>query len=573
MVDDGSSDNTPEVLLDFKDDPRVTLIHQQNRGLAQALNRGFSETTGAYVGWTSADNRYLPDTLDRLGDFLTCNPQVGLVYANVTLIDESGAPLTNSSYRVEDQDPDNSALLRLPFAADTLHERNDNFINACVLFRNGLRDVVGEHYTELHGFEDYDYWLRLSLQARLAHLDSEDSCYEYRLHRSSLTTALKDSGLADSQEPFVRHTATAHRALSSKLNFTITKGNAVSQDCLELLESDLERAGYVARQKRHTMLSPNAGNALVIHAPEFSSGDAELQSCLSRASALHVECLEQYSQAFSCVSLSRHLQSPALISIRLCADQKRIATNFLQPILRLPPMKLPNVIRRARDCSFGAVTAGIHSEKTILFFSPDELPSAEYETVFSTISAVIAEQKQNTFVLYCENNAQRKTADRLNLSLGNSENLRIIDQSNLQGNTIALDESLMFVLSSVDLICSVKAAFPSATSVLEVRTEAALAALAGVPVVLMGCSAADSKLPPFISTYASTMPHLGYFMLSDGESSYSVLSDGRKRELASLFAEAGYDVSHNSLEQYLRTLNPGVLGRTIAALFFSSQPL
>src|SRR5215211_8888289 len=50
VVDDGSKDGTEEVASGYaKEDSRVRLIRQENRGLAEARNRGLAESGGEYV--------------------------------------------------------------------------------------------------------------------------------------------------------------------------------------------------------------------------------------------------------------------------------------------------------------------------------------------------------------------------------------------------------------------------------------------------------------------------------------------------------------------------------------------
>jgi GT2 family glycosyltransferase len=49
VVDDGSSDAGPEIAKSAQD-PRIQAIHQENRGLAGARNRGIRDANGEYIG-------------------------------------------------------------------------------------------------------------------------------------------------------------------------------------------------------------------------------------------------------------------------------------------------------------------------------------------------------------------------------------------------------------------------------------------------------------------------------------------------------------------------------------------
>ncbi len=63
VVDDGSTDATPDVLAEFQRHHRFTVIRQTNQRLPAALNTGFANANGDYLTWTSSDNEMLPDML------------------------------------------------------------------------------------------------------------------------------------------------------------------------------------------------------------------------------------------------------------------------------------------------------------------------------------------------------------------------------------------------------------------------------------------------------------------------------------------------------------------------------
>ena len=64
-VDDGSTDSSGSI-LDAYADPRLTVIHQENRGLAGARNRGLLSTQARYVYFLDADDLLCPGCLDAL---------------------------------------------------------------------------------------------------------------------------------------------------------------------------------------------------------------------------------------------------------------------------------------------------------------------------------------------------------------------------------------------------------------------------------------------------------------------------------------------------------------------------
>src|ERR1700746_3967783 len=59
VVDDGSTDETPQVLEAYRD--RVQAVRQENAGLVAAVNRGLAEVRGDYVALLDADDEWPPD--------------------------------------------------------------------------------------------------------------------------------------------------------------------------------------------------------------------------------------------------------------------------------------------------------------------------------------------------------------------------------------------------------------------------------------------------------------------------------------------------------------------------------
>lgn len=90
IVDDGSSDNSAEIVLDYvKKDPRVRLIQQPNAGVCNARNNGFKACSpeSEYLMFFDADDYIEPQMLDIMVKYLDQYPCVGFVYSDDWLID------------------------------------------------------------------------------------------------------------------------------------------------------------------------------------------------------------------------------------------------------------------------------------------------------------------------------------------------------------------------------------------------------------------------------------------------------------------------------------------------------
>jgi glycosyltransferase involved in cell wall biosynthesis len=93
VVDDGSTDNTPQVLEDWgkrhSEDPQFELryFHQENKGAPAARNLGLIESSGEFIQFLDADDFLLPDKLRQAVETIE-RSQVDFAYAEVAVSDD-----------------------------------------------------------------------------------------------------------------------------------------------------------------------------------------------------------------------------------------------------------------------------------------------------------------------------------------------------------------------------------------------------------------------------------------------------------------------------------------------------
>ncbi len=168
LVNDCSTDDSPAIMAEYQSkDKRVRVIHNEtNQKLPRSLNIGFAQAKGNYFTWTSDDNRYKPQALREMLQYMETHREVGLVFADMDYIDENGA--------------------KTGFVSREAQEIwSSNCVGACFLYRRKTAETVGGYDAELFLVEDYDYWLRIAKQYPVAHLPR--CLYEYRNHGGSLT--------------------------------------------------------------------------------------------------------------------------------------------------------------------------------------------------------------------------------------------------------------------------------------------------------------------------------------------------------------------------------------------------
>jgi GT2 family glycosyltransferase len=92
IVDDGSTDNTQEVVSRYPD-PRIRCVRQANAGETAARNAGLSLAKGEYIACIDSDDLMLPHNLEVLLKTLEADPEAGCAYGWFYFMDASGQPL------------------------------------------------------------------------------------------------------------------------------------------------------------------------------------------------------------------------------------------------------------------------------------------------------------------------------------------------------------------------------------------------------------------------------------------------------------------------------------------------
>ena len=88
VVDDGSTDRTPEIVRRFE--PRVRLLRKTNGGQASAFNAGVPECHGDIIAFLDGDDWWAPAKLRRVVEELERNPEVGIVGHGITEVFDNG---------------------------------------------------------------------------------------------------------------------------------------------------------------------------------------------------------------------------------------------------------------------------------------------------------------------------------------------------------------------------------------------------------------------------------------------------------------------------------------------------
>jgi glycosyltransferase involved in cell wall biosynthesis len=188
IVDDGSSDNTSEVVAALG--PGVRLIRQANSGPAAARNRGIDEARGDLVAFLDTDDRWLPGKLDAQVDLFRREPALGLVCADMAIESGAGVQLVESNFVLRGLQQAFAALDGRPIPDAPRQLLELNFVNtSTVVAKRQLLRTLGGFDTRLRYGEDLELWLRIAARHPIACVASVQ---EVRVeHDSNVTRSIE----------------------------------------------------------------------------------------------------------------------------------------------------------------------------------------------------------------------------------------------------------------------------------------------------------------------------------------------------------------------------------------------
>lgn len=184
VVDDGSSDDTEEMLAEVSD-PRVRVIrHESPRGVGASRNHGAAEARGAWIAFVDDDDLWAPDKLARQVEAALATDRTW-VYTGSVHIDEHTRVVGGMP------PPSPETVTRLISRYNVIPGGGSN-----VIVRRDELERVGPFDLRLKNTEDWEMWIRLSERGAPAWVPRPLLAYRVHTANASLDVAAIFEGIS-----------------------------------------------------------------------------------------------------------------------------------------------------------------------------------------------------------------------------------------------------------------------------------------------------------------------------------------------------------------------------------------
>lgn len=211
IVDDGSTDNTEEVVKDFKN-PQIRYIkHKQNKGGGAARNTGIKSAKGEFIAFLDSDDQWLPSKVRKQLDIFQNSPeQTGVVFCGVYYVDYKSGKI------IDTIEPDYRGDI-----LDVILNRGSGPSLPAAVVKRECFNKAGLFDERFPSYQDADLWVRI---AKLYQFDYAKECL-VKFSRNHKQISTDEEARITGRELFLdKYSNLLPRLTKSKLHYMI--GNA-----------------------------------------------------------------------------------------------------------------------------------------------------------------------------------------------------------------------------------------------------------------------------------------------------------------------------------------------------------
>ncbi len=209
VIDGGSTDGTLEILE--KHAGTIRYVSEPDKGMSDALNKGFAMATGEIIGWINSDDTYLPGALQKAASYFDRHPDCLWLYGNCRIVDEQDREIRKWITAYKNR-------LSGKYSYDRL--LTENFISQPAVFmRRTALQSAGKIDLALPTAMDYDLWLRLARLGKPGYINDDLACF--RVHNQSISSRNYRKQFEEQYQIHLRYDQNRRRLLKHRVKISL----------------------------------------------------------------------------------------------------------------------------------------------------------------------------------------------------------------------------------------------------------------------------------------------------------------------------------------------------------------
>jgi len=217
VVDGASTDHSVEIIKKYEGRGGVTSpllawwVSEQDKGQADAINKGIARAKGDIIAWLNSDDYYLPGAISAVVKAFDENPDVVMIYGDLLAVDERGWTINTLKYK--------QLTLQDLLCFQIIGQPS-------VFFRRAALEKTSGLDATFHFLLDHHLWIRIAQQGKILHVPQAWSAARYHAEAKNrakaaefgreafriLAWAQSQAGLAEAVSGVERRArASAHR--------------------------------------------------------------------------------------------------------------------------------------------------------------------------------------------------------------------------------------------------------------------------------------------------------------------------------------------------------------------------
>jgi glycosyltransferase involved in cell wall biosynthesis len=170
IIDDGSTDNSKEVIERYRQHEKVSIIYQRNKGLNITNNIAMRAAQGKYIVRLDADDFLAPEAIAEMTNVLEADDSLGLVFPDYYYVDSHGV--------VTGEERRHNFEKEVSLYDQPAH-------GACTMIRLSFLKALGGYNESFTCQDGYDLWIKFVTHHKVTNINKP--LFYYRRHESNLT--------------------------------------------------------------------------------------------------------------------------------------------------------------------------------------------------------------------------------------------------------------------------------------------------------------------------------------------------------------------------------------------------